>query len=96
MLHVLCAEGNILGLFMFFCFIFFLNFRWSYGIVMWEIATLGKIPTSTYFVACVAFSLERKGGGWGPSSAFLPHSSRALYPPLLSLTTRTAQYLQAT
>ena len=23
MLHVLCALGNILGLFMFFCFIFF-------------------------------------------------------------------------
>ena len=63
---------------------------------MWEIATLGKIPTSTYFVACVAFSLERVGGGWGPSCAFLPHSPSALYPPLLSPTTRTSQYLQAT
>ena len=95
MLHVLCAEGNILGLFMFFCFIFwfYFYFRWSYGIVMWEIATLGKIPTSTYFFACVAFSLEREGGGWGP---FFPHSPRALYPPLLSPTTRTSQYLQAT
>ena len=30
---------------------------------MWEIATLGKIPTSTYGFACVAFSLEREGGG---------------------------------
>ena len=60
---------------------------------MWEIATLGKIPTSTYFIASVAFSLERKGGSWGP---FLPHSPRALYPPLLSPTTRTARYLQAT
>ena len=39
---------------------------------MWEIATLGKIPTSTYVVARVAFSLEREGGGWGPSGAFLP------------------------
>ena len=29
---------------------------------MWEIATLGNIPTSTYFVACVAFSLARDGG----------------------------------
>ena len=77
MLHVLCALGNILGLFMFFCFIFcfFFNFRWSYGIVMWEIATLGKIPTSTYFFVCVAFSLEREGGGWGPSGAFFPISS---------------------
>ena len=67
MLHVLCAEGNILGLFMFFCFIFcfYFYFRWSYGIVMWEIATLGKIPTSTYFAACVTFSLQREGGGVG-------------------------------
>ena len=24
MLHVLCAQGHILGLFMFFCFIFFI------------------------------------------------------------------------
>ena len=74
MLHVLYAYGNILGLFMFFCFIFcfYFYFRWSYGIVMWEIATLGKIPTSTYFFACVAFSLEREGGGWGPSGAFFP------------------------
>ena len=64
---------------------------------MWEIATLGiKIPTFTYFVACVAFPLEREGGGWGPSSAFVPHSPRALYPPLLSPITRTARYLQAT
>ena len=63
---------------------------------MWEIATLGKIPTSTYFIACVAFSLEREGGGWRPSGVFLPHSPRALYPPLLSPTTRTARYLQAT
>ena len=41
---------------------FFFYFRWSYGIVMWEIATLGNIPTSTYFVARVAFSLGRDGG----------------------------------
>ena len=27
---------------------------------MWEVATLGNIPTSTYFVTCVAFF--RKGG----------------------------------
>ena len=60
---------------------------------MWEIATLGKIPTSTYFIACVAFSLERKGGGWGP---FLPHSPRALYPPLLYPTTTTAQVYHQT
>ena len=32
---------------------------------MWEIATLGKIPTSTYFAACVTFSLQREGGGVG-------------------------------
>ena len=62
---------------------------------MWEIATLGKIPTFTYCVACVAFSLERDGGSWGPIGAFLPYSPRALYPPLLSPTTRTSQYLQA-
>ena len=57
---------------------------------MWEIATLGNIPTSTYVFACVAFSLERDltctsfflwiGGGWGPSGAFLPHSPFALEP----------------
>ena len=29
---------------------------------MREIATLGNIPTSTYFVARVAFSLGRDGG----------------------------------
>ena len=48
-------------------FYLFFNFyfRWSYGIVMWEIATLGKIPTSTYFAACVTFSLQREGGGVG-------------------------------
>ena len=46
----------------FVSFIFFYYFRWSYGIVMWEIATLGNIPTSTYFVARVAFSLGRDGG----------------------------------
>ena len=64
MLYVLCALGNILGLFiLLICFIyFFFYFRWSYGIVMWEIATLGNIPTSTYFVARVAFSLGRDGG----------------------------------
>ena len=45
---------------------------------MWEIATLGNIPTATYFFACVAFSLEREGGGYGPSGAFLPHSPFAL------------------
>ena len=39
---------------------------------MWEIATLGNIPTSTYFVARVAFSLGRDGGV--PRGAFLPHS----------------------
>ena len=64
------------------CFNFY--FRWSYGIVMWEIATLGKIPTSTYFAACVTFSLQREGGGWGPSGPFLPHSPRALYRLLCS------------
>ena len=30
---------------------------------MWEIATLGNIPIATYFFGCVAFSLEREGGG---------------------------------
>ena len=64
MLYVLCALGNILALFiLLICFIyFFFYFRWSYGIVMWEIATLGNIPTSTYFVARVASSLGRDGG----------------------------------
>ena len=83
---------HVLLFYLFFNF----YFRWSYGIVMWEIATLGKIPTFTYCVACVAFSLEREGGGWGPSGAFLSHSPRDLYPSLLSPTTRTARYLQAT
>ena len=45
-----------------YLFHFFFYFRWSYGIVMWEIATLGNIPTSTYFVARVASSLGRDGG----------------------------------
>ena len=45
---------------------------------MWEIATLGNISTSTYFFACVAFSLERQGEGQGPSGAFLPRSPFAL------------------
>ena len=64
---------------------------------MWEIATLGKIPTSTYFFVCAAFSLEREGGGcMGTERCVFPHSRRALYPPLLSPTTRTSQYLQAT
>ena len=64
---------------------------------MWEIATLGNIPTSTYFVAYVAFSLEREGGrGLGTERCVFARSSpRALYPPLLSPTTRTARYFQA-
>ena len=44
---------------------------------MWEIATLGNTPTSTYFFACVAFSLETEGGCWGPSGGFLPRSPNA-------------------
>ena len=65
MLYVLCAQGNILGLFiLLICSIYlsiFFYFRWSYGVVMWEIATLGNIPTFTCFVARVAFSLGRDG-----------------------------------
>ena len=42
---------------------------------MWEIATLGKIPTSTYFFACVAFSLEREGGVGDRAVRLSPFSS---------------------
>ena len=47
---------------------------------MWEVATLGNIPTSTYFVTCVAFFWE---GRVAPSGAFLSHSPHAplRYPP---------------
>ena len=79
---------------MFFCFIFFFLILGGHmESLCGKFATLGKIPTSTYFIACVAFSLERKGGGWGP---FLPHSPRALYPPLLYPTTTTAQVYHQT
>ena len=51
---------------------FFLNIRWSYGIVMWEIATLGKIPTFTYFIPCVAFSGTERCVFAPFSSCFIP------------------------
>ena len=53
---------------------------------MWEIATLGNIPTSTYFFAGVAFSLGREGGT--DQCVFVPFSS--CFSPLTSPTARTA------